>query len=122
MGAEGGRETFRRHGRRHMPAIGAKGFATLVARHFAGDRQSAISWLHAHASESEIDRLVSEKQGQQIAGGATCVAEEVPVVLWLDDDISFDEPSQSWRRVFHGQGLAGEMKARKAYGQFIDSN
>src|SRR5438445_9271377 len=97
MGAEGGRATFHRHGRKHMQEIGAKGFATLVARHFAGDRQSAINWLHAHASESEIDRLVSEKQAKQIADGAACVVEEIPIMFWPDDDISYDDPKPCWR-------------------------
>jgi hypothetical protein len=105
MGAEGARETFRRHGRKQTQAIGARGFATLVARHFAGDKQSAIAWLHAHASESEIARLVAEKQEQQIAGGATCVAEELPVVLWPEDDISYDDPEPCWQvRVSMGKG------------------
>jgi hypothetical protein len=105
MGAEGGRETFRRHGRKHMQEIGAKGFATLVARHFAGDKQAAIAWLHAHASESEIARLVAERQEQQIADGATCVAEELPVVLWPEDDISHDDSGPSWQqRVSVGKG------------------
>jgi hypothetical protein len=98
MGAEGGRATFQKHGRKHMQEIGAKGFASLVARRFGGDKEAAVAWLHAHASESEIDRLVSEKQRKQIAEGAACVAEEVPIILWPDDDISFDEPDSSWRR------------------------
>jgi hypothetical protein len=105
MGAEGGRETFRRHGRKHMQAIGARGFATLVARHFGGDKQSAIAWLHAHASESEIARLVAEKQARQIEAGAACVAEEIPVILDPDDDISFEDAGPSWReRVSRGKG------------------
>jgi hypothetical protein len=72
MGAEGGRETFRRNGRKHTQVIGSRGFATLVARHFSGDKQAALAWLHAHAVRSEIHRLVAEKQEQQIADGATC--------------------------------------------------
>jgi hypothetical protein len=40
-------ETFRRHACKHMQAIGAEGFATLVVRHFAGDMRAAIAWLHA---------------------------------------------------------------------------
>lgn len=108
MGAEGGRATFRKHGRKHMQEIGARGFATLVARHFGGDKQAAIAWLHAHASESEIDRLVSARQRQQIADGATCVAEEIPIILWPDDDISFDETAPSWQqRVSAGKGARG---------------
>jgi hypothetical protein len=80
MGAEGGRATFQKYGRKHMKEIGARGFASLVARRFGGDKEAAIAWLHAHASESEIDRLVSEKQRKQIADGAVCVAEEVPII------------------------------------------
>jgi hypothetical protein len=63
-----------------MQAIGARGFATLVARHFGGDKQAAVAWLHAHAAESLIDWLVSGKLDQQIAEGATCVAEELPII------------------------------------------
>lgn len=97
MGAEGGRETFRRHGRKHMQAIGARGFATLVARHFAGDKPAAVAWLHARAAESLIDRLVAEKLDRQIEGGATCVAEEIPIILWPDDDPTFDDAEPCWR-------------------------
>lgn len=45
-GAKGGRETVKRHGPKHMAEIGAKGFASLVAGKFQGDRQGAIDWLH----------------------------------------------------------------------------
>jgi hypothetical protein len=108
MGAEGGRATFQKHGRKHMQEIGARGFASLVARRFGGDKEAAVAWLHAHASESEIDRLVSEKQRKQIAEGAACVVEEIPIVLWPDDDISFDGPEPSWRRrVSTGKGARG---------------
>jgi hypothetical protein len=99
MGAEGGRATFLKrratflkHGRKHMQAIGANGFATLVARHFAGDQPAVVAWLHAHAAESLIHRLVAEKLDRQIEAGATCVAEEIPVILGPDDDPTFDEP------------------------------
>ena len=78
-----------------MAEIGRRGFNSLVNRHFGGDRQSAIDWLHAHATESEIDRLLQEKQIKQIAEGATCVAEEIPISLWPEDDPFFEEPS--WR-------------------------
>jgi hypothetical protein len=97
MGAEGGRATFQKHGSKPMQEIGAKGFASLVARRFGGDREAAVAWLHAHAAESLIDRLVAEKLDKQIEEGATCVAEEIPIILWPDDDISFDEPEPSWR-------------------------
>jgi hypothetical protein len=108
MGAEGGRATFRKYGRKHMQEIGARGFASLVARRFSDDKEAAVAWLHAHASESEIDRLVSEKQRKQIADGGACVVEEIPIVLWPDDDISFDEPEPSWRqRVSTGKGARG---------------
>lgn len=97
MGTEGGKETFRRHGRKHMQAIGAKGFATLVARHFAGDRPAAVAWLHAHAADSLIHRLVSDELDRRIAEGATCAAEEIPVILDPDDDPTFDDPEPRWR-------------------------
>jgi hypothetical protein len=97
MGAEGGRATFQKHGRKHMQEIAARGFASLVARKFAGDKEAAVAWLHAHAAESLIDRLVSGKLDQQIEEGATCAVEELPIILWPDDDISGDEPKPFWR-------------------------
>jgi hypothetical protein len=80
-----------------MQEIGARGFGSLVAHHFSGDKQAAVAWLHAHAAESLIDRLVVEKLDRQIAEGATCAAEEIPILLWPEDDTSFDEPKPSWR-------------------------
>jgi hypothetical protein len=97
MGADGGRATFQKHGRKHTQEIGAKGFASLVARRFGGDKASAVAWLHAHAAESLLHRLVSEELERQIDEGATCAVEELPIILWPDDDISFDEPAPSWR-------------------------
>ena len=64
MGAEGGRATFRKYGRKHMQEIGARGFAFLVARRFSGDKQAAFAWLRAHASERQIDRLVSARRNR----------------------------------------------------------
>lgn len=70
----------------------------MVARHFAGDRPAAVAWLHAHAAESLIDRLVSEELDWQIKSGATCVAEEMPIIHWPDDDICYDDaPEPCWR-------------------------
>ena len=97
MGTEGGRATFRKYGRKHMQEIGARGFASLVARLFGGDKQAAVAWLHAHAAESLIDRLVAEKLDRKIAEGATCAAKEIPILLWPDDDTCFAEPEPSWR-------------------------
>src|SRR5262249_24671847 len=51
----------------HAGESGAKGFANLVAHHFAGDKQAAAAWLHAHASESEIARLGSECHRTRLA-------------------------------------------------------
>lgn len=73
-----------------MAEIGRRGFATLVNRYFAGDRQSAIDWLHAHACESELMRAADTK----LANGETCV--EYPMILDIDNDPFYDDPVPTW--------------------------
>jgi hypothetical protein len=41
-GAIGGRVTVARHGREHMRAIGARGFAVTVERYWGGDRKACV--------------------------------------------------------------------------------
>jgi hypothetical protein len=48
-GRKGGLSCVRKHGRRHMGAIGARGFHATVARHWQGDRKGDVAWLRAHA-------------------------------------------------------------------------
>ena len=45
-GAIGGKVTFIRYGRPHMQAIGRRGFAATVERHWSGDRQAFVRRLH----------------------------------------------------------------------------
>jgi hypothetical protein len=91
VGAEGGRETLRRHGRKHFSDIGKRGFDALVNKWFMGDKDEAIKWLHGQQSERQVDRLLSERPAE----GITCV--EMPVFLDPDTDPFFDESSPSWR-------------------------
>jgi hypothetical protein len=53
-------------------------------------------WLHKHASERQLKRLVSAKLDARIANSETCACEELPVVLEPEDDPFFDETSQQW--------------------------
>lgn len=75
-----------------MAKIGAKGFATLVARHFGGDKQAAIDYLHLEAAERKLGELVD---AEMQATGETCI--ELPVLLDPDADPFFDEPAPSWQ-------------------------
>jgi hypothetical protein len=75
-----------------MRELGRRGFASLVERHFGGNRSAAIAWLHAHAAESQVARLLLEEHAA--SNGIHCT--EVPVYLEPDDDPFFAEPT-SWR-------------------------
>jgi hypothetical protein len=92
MGAEGGKALYHKRGKAWMREIGRRGFASLVNRHFGGDRSEAIRWLHAHAAESQVARLLED---QDTAGsGVPCT--EIPIFLDPDNDPFFDEPA-TWR-------------------------
>jgi hypothetical protein len=102
MGAAGGKAILEKYGRQYFRDLGRRGFDALVAKHFAGSKDEAINWLQSHSTESHLDRLLREKQDRQIADGAKIVCEELPISLWPDDDISFEEP---WaERVSKGKG------------------
>jgi hypothetical protein len=90
---------FAKLGSVHMAEIGAKGFATLVARHFGGDRQAAIDYLHLQGAERKISDLLGK---QMAATGETCV--ELPVLLDPDADPFFAEPAPTWRERVGGGG------------------
>jgi general stress protein YciG len=78
-GRQGGRSCFRRHGRRHMAEIGAKGFEATVARHWQGDRQSYAAWLREHARFAMVEAAAEVL----LASGSACVE--------LDGDLPDDD-------------------------------
>jgi general stress protein YciG len=74
-GARGGRETFRRHGRKHMQEIGAKGFAATVARHWQGDRKGYLEFLLARGWNRLADSFADREIARRLEAGeqAACV-------------------------------------------------
>ncbi len=99
MGAEGGKALYQQRGSAWMRELGRRGFASLVNRHFGGDRSEAIRWLHAHAAESQVARLLDEEHAT--TDGLHCT--EIPVFLDPDNDPFFTE-STSWQERVVGQG------------------
>ncbi len=96
MGAEGGRALYQKRGKGWMRELGRRGFASLVNRYFDGDRSEAIRWLHAHAAESQVARLLEKEHAA--TDGIQCT--EIPVFLDPDGDPFFSEPA-SWRERVH---------------------
>lgn len=95
-GKKGGETTVERHGHPHMSRIGKRGFDAMVAKHFGGDKDSAVQWLHAQSTERHIDRLLSERMAEQLKTQDIC-CEEIPIVLSPDDDVTFDWQSRVTR-------------------------
>ena len=60
-GRRGGLATRQRHGVEHYRRIGAKGFMATVARHWAGDRESYLRYLHECGYIKEIERLTARE-------------------------------------------------------------
>jgi general stress protein YciG len=58
-GRKGGLATRQRHGREHFVQAGKKGFMVTVARHWAGDRESYLRYLHECGYLKEIERLTA---------------------------------------------------------------
>jgi hypothetical protein len=69
MGSRGGFRTVRKHGRKHMKTIAAKGFAATVARHWSGDRKSYTAWLRDHARFALVEAAASVL----LDAGVSCV-------------------------------------------------
>jgi hypothetical protein len=71
-----------------MIETGDKGFASLVAGKFQGDRQGAIDCLHARAHEAKIesfgDRDIARRldQGERVAGMELPVLSDPDEVPW----------------------------------------
>jgi hypothetical protein len=77
-----------------MQAIGAKGFATLVVRDFAGDTRPAIAWLHARFRGDTMADY------RPISVGAAAVREER---LKFEGRLASSRWSESTGRAFHPQ-------------------
>jgi hypothetical protein len=84
--SKGGKQTLANHGKEHFREIGARGFATTVARHYGGD---AAEYLHVqrkraaeHGVAGFVDRLMKERLDQ----GEETVCVELPVILEPDDE------------------------------------
>jgi hypothetical protein len=111
MGREGGIATFLKHGRKHMAAIGRKGYMATCARWFGGDEAEMNRWLHKQAAERQIERMVSAKLDTRAANGEACVCEELPVVLEPADDPFFNETPLQWaERVLTPQPASAARK------------
>jgi hypothetical protein len=69
FGRKGGQSTLARYGKRHLSQIGARGFASTVNRHWAGDRKGFMSWLR------ERGRFFAVEAAAEVllAAGGSCV-------------------------------------------------
>ena len=56
MGQRGGNATVKKHGRAHMRAIGRRGFAETVRRHWRGDRAAYTAHLREAGLLAICDR------------------------------------------------------------------
>jgi hypothetical protein len=68
-----------------MKAIGAKGFAALVASKFQGDRQGCIDWLHAKAHEKMIEGFADRELARRLDQGQRIASIELPVLSDPDE-------------------------------------
>jgi hypothetical protein len=94
MGREGGQAVLKKYGTQHFREMGRRGFESLVNRYFSGDRDAALVWLRARASEKLVDRLLQETPSE---GAVQCT--EIPVYILPEDDPTFTEPSTWQERV-----------------------
>ena len=69
-----------------MAEIGRKGFASLVANRFQGDRQGAIDWLHLRSHEARLESFVDRELARRLDQGEQIVSMEIPVILDPDDE------------------------------------
>ena len=60
-GRLGGVQTKGRHGRQHFQQAGAKGFQTTVARHWQGDKEGYLRYLHTQGWHSYLIRLMDQQ-------------------------------------------------------------
>jgi hypothetical protein len=88
-GRKGGRTTYERYGSKHMAEIGAKGFATTVARHWQGDRQAYRDYLGLKRHEAQIESFVDRELQRRLENGEQIASMELPVLSRPDDDVPF---------------------------------
>jgi hypothetical protein len=70
-----------------MAEIGRKGFASLVAGRFQGDRQGAIDWLHTRAHGARLDSFVDRELARRLDQGEQIVSMELPVLSEPNDGL-----------------------------------
>lgn len=85
--AKGGRETLKRHGRRHMAEIGRKGYQTTLARYFMGDALAYRRWLIARGWNAIVEQLADRELDRRINAGERVACIELPPML--DEDYPF---------------------------------
>jgi hypothetical protein len=88
-GSEGGRTTYERYGTKYMAEIGAKGFATTVARHWQGDRRAYRDYLGLKRHEAQIECFVDRELKRRLEDGEPIASVELPVLSGPDDDVPF---------------------------------
>jgi hypothetical protein len=86
-GSAGGRACVERHGKQYMAEIGRKGFASLVASKFQGDRQGCIDWLHARAHEKMIEGFADRELARMLDQGEQIASIDLPVISEPDEEI-----------------------------------
>jgi hypothetical protein len=76
-----------RQGVQHLKEIGDKGFASLVAGRFQGDRQGAIDWLHLRSYEARLECFVDRELARRLDQGREVACMELPFLSDPDDEI-----------------------------------
>jgi hypothetical protein len=69
-----------------MAEIGRRGFASLVANRFQGDRQGAIDWLHLRAHEAMLENFVDRELARRLDQGEPVACIEMTCVSDPDDE------------------------------------
>ena len=96
--SRGGKTTVERHGKPHMAAIGAKGFAATVAKHHQGDKLEYLTQQRKRANQAVIEGLIEIDQRAKLDAGAEITCTELPVLLDPDDDFTFRDMVSHSRR------------------------
>ncbi len=68
-----------------MAQIGAKGFASLVAGKFQGDRKGAMDWLRLRAHEARLESFVDRELDRRLDQGERTACVEMPVLSDPDE-------------------------------------
>jgi hypothetical protein len=84
-GSKGGKTTADRYGPKYMAEIGARGFATTVARHWQGDRAAYRDYLGLRRHERQLESLVD----RELARSEKVACVEMPVLSGPDGDVPF---------------------------------